>query len=58
MFIFVLATVLAAGNSVFAQAIAFADINEIVLDMNGGFCANCERVATWRGDGTATYHEN
>ncbi len=56
LFIFVLTTMFGAGNSAFAQTVAAADINEIVLDTGDGFCADCERVTTLHGDGTATYH--
>ncbi len=56
MFIFVLASVFAAGNSAFAQTIAAADINEIILETGDGFCAHCERITTLRGDGSATFH--
>ncbi len=56
MFIFVLATMFAAGNSAFAQTIAASDISEIMLETADGFCADCERITTLRGDGTAAYH--
>lgn len=46
----------AAGNFAFAQTVTAADISEIVLDTGDGFCADCERVTTLRGDGTVTYH--
>lgn len=45
-----------AANGQAAQMIKVSDITAIILKTGDGFCFDCERITTLRGDGAAKYH--
>lgn len=58
IFLIILTTIVAltAFQTASGQMIQPNDITEITLKTGDGFCFNCGRVTTLRGDGTAAYH--